>query len=95
MNITIDGQVFNLDTFSEEAKAQVASVQAADIKLNELRRDTAITMTARNSYMQALKKELERLNPVSPQAAQAPTVDQARAVAEKPKSRTKSSNSEA
>ena len=59
MNITIDGQTYDLNTLSDEAKAQIASIQAVDIKLNELRRDTAFVMTARNSYAQALKKSLE------------------------------------
>lgn len=62
MNITIDGQTYDLNTLSEEAKAQIASIQAVDIKLNELRRDTAIAMTARNSYAQALKKSLEAVS---------------------------------
>lgn len=65
MNITIDGLVYDLNLLSAEAKAQIESVQAADLKLNELRRDAAITMTARNSYMQALKKELEHVTAVS------------------------------
>lgn len=56
--VKIDGQEYDLDTMSSDAKAQFASVQAADAKLNELRRDTAITVTARNMYLQALKKEL-------------------------------------
>lgn len=59
--VKIDGQDYDLDQMSADAKAQFASVQAADAKLNELRRDTAITVTARNMYMQALKKELENL----------------------------------
>lgn len=74
MNITVDGQTYDLDLLSEEAKAQIASVQAADLKLNELRRDTAITMTARNSYMQALKKELERFTPLTSDATSTPAV---------------------
>lgn len=86
MNITIDGLVYDLNSFTEEAKAQLASVQASDIKLNELRRDTAITMTARNSYMQALKKELERLSPITQDIP---------AAAEQSKSRAKSSPADA
>ena len=56
--VKIDGQEYDLDLMSTDAKAQFASVQAADAKLNELRRDTAITVTARNIYLQALKREL-------------------------------------
>jgi hypothetical protein len=58
MNITIDGKVYDLDTLSEDAKAQIGSIQAVDLKLNELKRDTAFVMTARNAYVQALKKSL-------------------------------------
>jgi hypothetical protein len=56
--VKIDGENYDLDQMSAEAKAQLLSVQAADAKLNELRRDTALTLTARNAYMQSLKKEL-------------------------------------
>lgn len=68
MNITIDGQNYDLDKLSEEAKAQIASIQAVDMKLNELKRDTAIVMTARNMYVQALKKSLEQVQPSEPPA---------------------------
>lgn len=91
MNITIDGQMYDLNLLSEEAKAQIASVQAADIKLNELRRDTAITMTARNSYMQALKKELERFTPVSSSAPTEQGKAEMEAVAETKAKRSKTS----
>ena len=63
--VKIDGQDFDFDQMSPDAKGQLASVQAADTKLNELRRDTAITVTARNIYMQALKKELGNSAPVA------------------------------
>ena len=58
MNITVDGQNYDADKLSDETKAQIASIQAADMKLNELKRDTAMIMTARNMYVQALKKSL-------------------------------------
>ncbi len=63
--VKVDGQDYDFEQMSADAKAQFASVQAADAKLNELRRDTAITVTARNMYMQALKKELVNIAPVS------------------------------
>jgi len=93
MNITVDGQVYDLDLLSEEAKAQIASVQAADLKLNELRRDSAFTMTARNSYMQALKKELERVAPLA--NAQGSTTATAPAAETKAKAKNKSASSTA
>ena len=75
MNINIDGQNYDLNKLSDEAKAQIASIQAVDAKLNELKRDTAIVMTARNMYVQALKKSLEQVQPeptASTEAAEAP-----------------------
>ena len=63
MNFNIDGQNYDLNKLSDEAKAQIASIQAVDAKLNELKRDTAIIMTARNMYVQALKKSLEQVQP--------------------------------
>lgn len=70
MNFNIDGQNYDLNKLSDEAKAQIASIQAVDVKLNELKRDTAIIMTARNMYVQALKKSLEQVQP-EPAAASA------------------------
>jgi len=69
MNFNIDGQNYDLDKLSDEAKAQIASIQAVDAKLNELKRDSAIVMTARNMYVQALKKSLEQVQPSEPSAA--------------------------
>jgi hypothetical protein len=63
--VKIDGQDYDFDQMSPDAKGQFVSVQAADAKLNELKRDTAITVTARNIYMQALKKELSNGAPVA------------------------------
>lgn len=71
MNFNIDGQNYDLNKLSDEAKAQIASIQAVDAKLNELKRDTAIVMTARNMYVQALKKSLEQVQP-EPAPASAP-----------------------
>lgn len=72
MNINIDGQNYDLNKLSDEAKAQIASIQAVDAKLNELKRDTAIVMTARNMYVQALKKSLEQVQPEPTASTEAP-----------------------
>lgn len=58
----IDDKEYDLETISKQAKDHVLSLQAADAKLNELRRDTAITVTARNIYLKALKKELLKVS---------------------------------
>lgn len=64
MNITIDGQVYDFNTLSEEAKAQINSLQAAEARLVELKRDTAMVMTARSVYAQQLKNELTKFQPL-------------------------------
>lgn len=59
--INIDGQDYDLDKLSDDAKAQIASIQAVDIRLNQLKRDAAFVMTARNAYSQALKATLDQV----------------------------------
>ena len=49
-NITIDNCEYDVDTLSQEAKAQLEMLVACDNKLRELQRDTLITQTARNAY---------------------------------------------
>ena len=58
--ITIDEKEYELDDLSQEAKAQLESMLAADAKLVELQRDIAITQTARNAYATALKELLPK-----------------------------------
>ena len=52
--ITIDGQEYDSDSFSEEAKAQLASLQIVDRKIADLNNDLKILHTARNAYAKAL-----------------------------------------
>lgn len=54
-NITIDGKEYPLDLLSEEAKAQLVSLQMVDRKIAEAQQDLAILQTARNAYAKALK----------------------------------------
>jgi len=58
LNITIDDKEYNLTTFSEEAKAQLASLQHCDAELKRLQANTAALQTARIAYAAALKKAL-------------------------------------
>lgn len=53
--ITIDNLEYDLDAFSVEAKAQLASVQFVDQELARLQAQTAAFQTARNAYLKALK----------------------------------------
>jgi Family of unknown function (DUF6447) len=53
--IRIDEVDYELDLLTEEAKAQLISVQHTDQKIAELQRDLAIAQTARASYASALR----------------------------------------
>lgn len=61
--ITIDGQEYDTDTFSDEAKKQLAAVQFVDRKIMELQTEVAALQTARASYGNALLKQLSENSP--------------------------------
>lgn len=56
--IKIDNIEYNTDTLSPEARQQLDMLVAVEGRLRELQRDLAITQTARNAYLQALKSHL-------------------------------------
>jgi hypothetical protein len=58
MNITIDNQDYGLATLSDEAKAQLASLQFVDAEIARLQAKIAAFQTARNSYALALRQLL-------------------------------------
>jgi cell division protein ZapA (FtsZ GTPase activity inhibitor) len=58
--ITIDGKSYKLDTLSEEAKAQLTSIQVVDQKIANLNAELAIMQTARNAYALALSSLLPK-----------------------------------
>lgn len=53
--IKIDDKEYDVDTLSDEVKAQLASIQAVDKRLTQVREETAILQTARSAYANALK----------------------------------------
>ncbi len=57
-NITIDGKEYDIDELSEEAKAQVASLNYVDQELIRLTANVAALQTARNTYGRALNEIL-------------------------------------
>lgn len=57
--ITIDDNQYALEDFSEQAKAELSSLQATDNRIAQLKSDLAMAQTARNAYAQATKAELE------------------------------------
>ena len=56
--VRIDEIEYELDLLTEEAKAQLLSVQQTDQKIAELQRDLAIAQTARATYALALRELL-------------------------------------
>ena len=58
--IKIDDVEYETDDLSDEAKAQLASLQFNAANMNRLRNELAIADTARVAYSSALKKELEK-----------------------------------
>ena len=57
--IIIDEKEYETDDMSDEAKAQLQSLQFVDNEIAREQLKTAALQTARNAYAQALQKELE------------------------------------
>ena len=58
-SLTIDGKDYDSDDLSENAKAQLVSLQAVDRRIENLQEELAILQTARIAYGNALKTELD------------------------------------
>ena len=58
LNIRVDDKEYDITTFSEEAKAQLASLQFVDGELKRLQGQAAALQTARIAYANALKAVL-------------------------------------
>ena len=56
--IKIDDKDYDLDSLSQEAKAQLASIQFVEQELARLQMQAAALQTARNAYLQGLKAAL-------------------------------------
>ena len=59
--VVIDGIEYMLDVLSDNAKAQIASIQFVDEQLQQLNNEWAISDTARIGYTNALKAELSKI----------------------------------
>lgn len=57
--ITVEGIEYNTEDLSENGKAQLASLQFLEVQMGKLRSEIAVYQTARNSYVAALKAELD------------------------------------
>jgi hypothetical protein len=58
MELTMDNQDYDLSSLSDEAKAQIASIQFVDAELSRLQAQMAALQTARNAYALALRQLL-------------------------------------
>jgi hypothetical protein len=56
--ISIDGQNYEISSLSDEAKAQLVSLQFVEQELARLQMQLAALQTARNAYAVALKEHL-------------------------------------
>ena len=57
--ITIDGKEYDVDSLSDETKAQLGSLQYVDSELARLQAQAATLQTAKIAYGRALKRTLE------------------------------------
>jgi hypothetical protein len=57
--VTIDDKEYEFDDLSDNAKAQLGSLQFATAELQRLEAIVAAMQTARNAYARALNTELE------------------------------------
>jgi hypothetical protein len=62
-SIKIDDKEYDLDTLSDEAKAQLASLQFVDNELQRLNAQAAVLQTARMAYSKALNELLGNNQP--------------------------------
>lgn len=58
--ITVDNIEYNTEDLSDNGKAQVASLQFLEVQISKLKSEVAVYQTARNTYINALKSELEK-----------------------------------
>ena len=58
--VTIDGKEYSLDSLSENAKSQIANLRVVDEEIRKIEQKLAIYRTARATYAQALKNDLNK-----------------------------------
>ena len=56
---TMDEIEYNSEDLSDNGKAQLASLQFLEAQMQKLQSEIAVYQTARNSYLAALKAEVE------------------------------------
>ena len=58
--ITVDNIEYNTEDMSDNAKAQLASLQFLEVQMKKIKSEIAVYETAKNAYIQTLKAELEK-----------------------------------
>jgi hypothetical protein len=58
--LVLDGVEYDAELLSDHGRAQLASLQFLEAQLQKLQQDIAVYRTARETYLQALKAEIER-----------------------------------
>jgi len=61
--ITIDNKEYDLDKLSDEAKAQIVSIQFVDAELQRVNAQAAVLQTARVAYAKGLTDILAKEHP--------------------------------
>tara|TARA_B100000579_G_C22074642_1_gene507420 strand:- start:157 stop:342 length:186 start_codon:yes stop_codon:yes gene_type:complete len=57
-NLTIDGKEYDIDSLSEDAKAQLVSLQFVQSEIQRLESQLAVYKTSQQAYQVALKNAL-------------------------------------
>lgn len=57
--ITLDDIEYNTEDLSENGKAQFASLQFLEVQMSKIKSEIAVYQTARQTYIAALKQQLE------------------------------------
>lgn len=58
--LTFNGKEYDIESLSENAKGQLASLQFVEAELQHLQSQTAVLNTARNAYLRELQSELDQ-----------------------------------
>ena len=67
--IKLDDVEYDTDDMSDNAKAQLASLQFNEAHINRLKNELAIADTAKIAYVNALKRELESADNIKPSSS--------------------------
>lgn len=60
VQVTFEGKSYKLSALSEQARAQITHLRAAEAEIHRLKMLTALMDTSRSVYAQALRQELAK-----------------------------------